>query len=176
MEVPVCYDPVFALDLDEVSSLTKVTKQDVQKLHSTSKHSVLMVGFSPGQPYIGGLDPKLSVPRRATPRTAVSLFALRCRAPIRSAASSSARACPSGQMRIDCRPPRRRRWFAACRPVKRHDEVVTCPGGGHVEKAYPFVERHLLVDGDPPLGRAREPFLGRDVEDEGDVGHGVADG
>jgi KipI family sensor histidine kinase inhibitor len=46
-----------------------VAKQDVQKLHATSKHLVLMVGFSPGQPYIGGLDPKLSVPRRATPRT-----------------------------------------------------------------------------------------------------------
>jgi KipI family sensor histidine kinase inhibitor len=28
-----------------------------------------MVGFSPGQPYIGGLDAKLSVPRRAAPRT-----------------------------------------------------------------------------------------------------------
>jgi KipI family sensor histidine kinase inhibitor len=28
-----------------------------------------MVGFSPGQPYIGGLDVRLSVPRRATPRT-----------------------------------------------------------------------------------------------------------
>ena len=69
VEVPVCYDPVFALDLDEVSSSTRVAKQDVQKLHSSSKHLVLMVGFSPGQPYIGGLDPKLSVPRRATPRT-----------------------------------------------------------------------------------------------------------
>jgi KipI family sensor histidine kinase inhibitor len=69
VEVPVCYDPVFALDLEEVSSLTKVTKQEIQKLHAKSRHFVLMVGFSPGQPYIGGLDPKLSVPRRATPRT-----------------------------------------------------------------------------------------------------------
>jgi len=69
VEVPVCYEPVFALDLEEVSALTKVAKQDVQKLHATSKHVVLMVGFSPGQPYIGGLDQKLSVPRRATPRT-----------------------------------------------------------------------------------------------------------
>ena len=69
VEVPVCYDPVFALDVEEVSSLTKVAMQDVQKLHATSKHRVLMVGFSPGQPYIGGLDPKLSVPRRPTPRT-----------------------------------------------------------------------------------------------------------
>jgi KipI family sensor histidine kinase inhibitor len=68
VEVPVCYDPVFALDLEEVSSLTRVPKQDVQKLHAASKHSVLMVGFAPGQPYIGGLDAKLSVPRRASPR------------------------------------------------------------------------------------------------------------
>ena len=69
VEVPVCYDPDFALDLEEVSSQTRVAKQDVQKLHAGSKHRVLMVGFSPGQPYIGGLDAKLSVPRRATPRT-----------------------------------------------------------------------------------------------------------
>lgn len=69
VEVPVCYEPVFALDLEEISSLTRVAKQDVQKLHAGSKHLVLMVGFSPGQPYIGGLDPRLSVPRRATPRT-----------------------------------------------------------------------------------------------------------
>ncbi len=69
VDVPVCYDAVFALDLEEVSLVTRVAKQDVQKLHATSKHRVLMVGFSPGQPYVGGLDPKLSVPRRATPRT-----------------------------------------------------------------------------------------------------------
>ena len=69
VEVPVCYDPVFALDLEDVSSLTKVARQEVQKLHAKSKHFVLMVGFSPGQPYIGGLDARLSVPRRATPRT-----------------------------------------------------------------------------------------------------------
>ena len=30
-----------------------------------------MVGFSPGQPYIGGLDPRLALPRKATPRTRV---------------------------------------------------------------------------------------------------------
>ena len=69
VDVPVCYDPEFALDLEEVCSLTRVPKQDIQKIHAKSKHFVLMVGFSPGQPYIGGLDAKLSVPRRATPRT-----------------------------------------------------------------------------------------------------------
>ena len=69
VEVPVCYDPVYALDMEEVAAATKLSAQSIQKMHSSAKHWVLMVGFSPGQPYIGGLDPKLSVPRRATPRT-----------------------------------------------------------------------------------------------------------
>jgi inhibitor of KinA len=68
VEVPVCYDPQLALDLEEVASLTRLSPGNIQKLHTAAKHWVLMVGFSPGQPYIGGLDPKLSVPRRATPR------------------------------------------------------------------------------------------------------------
>jgi inhibitor of KinA len=69
VEVPVCYEPAFALDLEDVCARTKLSPEAVQKLHTSAKHSVLMVGFSPGQPYIGGLDSKLSVPRRATPRT-----------------------------------------------------------------------------------------------------------
>ena len=30
-----------------------------------------MLGFAPGQPYVGGLDSRLIVPRRSTPRTSV---------------------------------------------------------------------------------------------------------
>jgi len=72
IEVPVCYDPEFALDLDEVSSKTKIPPQEIVKRHAGGdEYRVLMVGFSPGHPYIGGLDPKLSVPRRATPRAQV---------------------------------------------------------------------------------------------------------
>lgn len=69
VEVPVCYDPAFGLDLQEVSEKTSIPPEEIQKRHARSQHQVLMVGFSPGQPYIGGLDPRLSVPRRATPRT-----------------------------------------------------------------------------------------------------------
>jgi KipI family sensor histidine kinase inhibitor len=69
VEVPVCYDAEFALDMEEISGKTKLSAAQIQKIHVSSRHFVLMVGFSPGQPYIGGLDPKLSVPRRATPRT-----------------------------------------------------------------------------------------------------------
>ena len=76
VEVPVCYEPFFAIDLDAVSAATTLSAQNIQKLHTSAKHWVLMVGFSPGQPYIGGLDPKLSVPRRATPRTRMPMGAV----------------------------------------------------------------------------------------------------
>jgi inhibitor of KinA len=69
VEVPVCYEPVFGLDLPDISERTSLSAEEIVKRHVKNEHWVLMVGFSPGQPYIGGLDPKLSVPRRATPRT-----------------------------------------------------------------------------------------------------------
>lgn len=71
VEVPVCYEGEFAPDLDAVAERTGLSVAEVVRRHAASEHRVLMVGFAPGHPYIGGLDPKLSVPRRATPRTRV---------------------------------------------------------------------------------------------------------
>jgi inhibitor of KinA len=71
VEVPVCYDPSLGIDLEEVARRTRLAPQEVARRHAEGEHRVLMVGFSPGQPYIGGLDPKLVVPRRAEPRTRV---------------------------------------------------------------------------------------------------------
>lgn len=71
IEVPVCYDTRYALDMGEVAERSGLTAAEIVRLHSRPEHRVLMVGFSPGQPYIGGLDAKLALPRRATPRTRV---------------------------------------------------------------------------------------------------------
>ena len=71
VEVPVCYDAEFAPDLAEVAERCKLTVADAIRMHAASPHRVLMVGFAPGHPYVGGLDEKLSVPRRATPRPLV---------------------------------------------------------------------------------------------------------
>lgn len=68
IDIPVCYDPPYALDLDEVASLTGLSPGEVVRAHVESAHRVLMIGFIPGHPYIGGLDPRLAAPRRATPR------------------------------------------------------------------------------------------------------------
>jgi KipI family sensor histidine kinase inhibitor len=71
LEVPVCYDEEFAPDLEEVAQKTRLSRDEVVRRHAASAFRVLMIGFAPGHPYIGGLDPKLAVPRRATPRAVV---------------------------------------------------------------------------------------------------------
>jgi inhibitor of KinA len=68
VEIPVCYEPPHALDLAEIAAATGLAPAEVVRAHVESPHRVLMIGFVPGQPYIGGLDPRLAVPRRATPR------------------------------------------------------------------------------------------------------------
>lgn len=71
VEVPVCYGGELGPDLDEVATACRVSPQEVIGLHSASPHVVYMLGFAPGFPYIGGLDDRLAVPRRSTPRTVI---------------------------------------------------------------------------------------------------------
>jgi len=68
IEIPVCYDPQFALDLDHVASQTKLTPMKVVDLHSTAEYRVSCIGFVPGFPFLAGLPKELATPRRATPR------------------------------------------------------------------------------------------------------------
>ncbi|HEY9448016.1 MAG TPA: 5-oxoprolinase subunit PxpB [Burkholderiales bacterium] len=71
VELPVCYEGELAPDIQEVAERCGLTVAEVARRHAGSSHRVLMVGFVPGHPYIGGLDPALCVPRRATPRQRV---------------------------------------------------------------------------------------------------------
>ena len=68
VELPVCYEPEFALDLEEVAKKAGAVAEEVASRHAAAEYRVLMVGFAPGHAYMGGLDPKLAVPRRASPR------------------------------------------------------------------------------------------------------------
>jgi inhibitor of KinA len=71
VEVPVCYDDEFAVDLDAVAQHTGLRKEDVVRLHSAAEYRVHCVGFTPGFPYLGGLPKELTTPRRSTPRVEV---------------------------------------------------------------------------------------------------------
>jgi KipI family sensor histidine kinase inhibitor len=68
VRIPICYETEFGLDLDEISQLTGLSTEEVVHRHQCSEFMVLMVGFAPGHPYLGGLAPSLSVPRRSAPR------------------------------------------------------------------------------------------------------------
>lgn len=72
IDIPVCYQPAFAPDLAAVAEQSGLTPAEVVDRHTAALQPVLMIGFAPGFPYIGGLDPRLAtVPRRATPRARV---------------------------------------------------------------------------------------------------------
>ena len=68
VEIPVCYDPEFALDLDHVADHARMSPKEIVDLHSAAEYRVNCIGFTPGFPYLTGLPGKLATPRRATPR------------------------------------------------------------------------------------------------------------
>ena len=71
IEIPVCYDPEFALDLDHVADHAQITPREVVDLHSGAEYRVSCIGFVPGFPFLAGLPQELATPRRATPRKAI---------------------------------------------------------------------------------------------------------
>jgi inhibitor of KinA len=68
IEVPVCYDPEFGVDIDDVARRANISPSEVIDLHSTAEYRVACIGFVPGFPFLTGLPKKLATPRRAVPR------------------------------------------------------------------------------------------------------------
>lgn len=67
MRVPVCYEPEFGIDLENVAKATRLTPEDVIQHHSFPVYKVWMIGFMPGFPYLGELSQTLQIPRKPTP-------------------------------------------------------------------------------------------------------------
>ena len=64
-EIPVIYD---GPDLARVAETSSLSLEEVCQRHAAPIYRVYMIGFSPGFPYLGGLDPKLHTPRLSSPR------------------------------------------------------------------------------------------------------------
>ena len=58
-------------DLDEVAQMLGIAREEVIRRHTGSEYSVAFTGFAPGFAYLVGLDPRLELPRRVTPRPRV---------------------------------------------------------------------------------------------------------
>ena len=58
-------------DLDSVAQHTGLTTREVIQLHTQVEYTVVFLGFSRGFPYLSGLDRRLWLPRRDSPRARV---------------------------------------------------------------------------------------------------------
>ena len=69
--IPVCYEPEFGLDLELISKTNNLKISDIIQLHTSPIYTVYFTGFLPGFLYLGGLDEKLQISRKSSPRMKV---------------------------------------------------------------------------------------------------------
>jgi KipI family sensor histidine kinase inhibitor len=66
--IPVCYDARLGQDLEVLPNRLGMSLDQLIGLHTQQVYSVFMLGFLPGQPYLGELPKELRLPRRDSPR------------------------------------------------------------------------------------------------------------
>jgi inhibitor of KinA len=72
VEIPVCYDAEFGPDQADVADHTRLSVEEVVRVHSGAIYRVCFLGFTAGFAYLGGMPEVLHTPRLATPRRAVA--------------------------------------------------------------------------------------------------------
>lgn len=71
VEIPVCYGGEYGQDLSDVAAHAGLSEDEVVRIHSSRDYLIYMLGFLPGFPYLGGLDPRIATPRLSTPRVRI---------------------------------------------------------------------------------------------------------
>ena len=71
INIPVCYDKEFGIDLSYLANEKNLSVEDVIQLHTTKVYRVYMIGFLPGFAYMGEVDQKIQIPRKENPRTKI---------------------------------------------------------------------------------------------------------
>lgn len=69
--IPAVYGGEYGPDLESVAELKGLSSVEVVKRHSQASYRVYFLGFMPGFPYLGGLDPSIAAPRLPSPRVRV---------------------------------------------------------------------------------------------------------
>jgi len=67
--IPICYN--YELDLKNIVKELKLSKEEIINYHLNTTFFIYMIGFVPGHPFMGDLNPKLFLNRLKTPRVKV---------------------------------------------------------------------------------------------------------
>ena len=73
VRIPVCYGGELGPDLGAVADFSQLDEAGVVALHTARTYRVFMLGFVPGFAYLGTVDDRIAMPRRATPRVRVPI-------------------------------------------------------------------------------------------------------
>ncbi|MBR92069.1 MAG: allophanate hydrolase [Dehalococcoidia bacterium] len=68
IDIPVKYGGKYGPDINFVADYCKISREKLIELHTGVDYRVYMIGFSPGFPYLGGMNYKLVCPRVKKPR------------------------------------------------------------------------------------------------------------
>lgn len=71
LTIPTIYGGKYGPDLAYVAEFHSLSVQQVIERHTAREYPVYMMGFTPGFPYLGGMDSEIATPRLVTPRTHV---------------------------------------------------------------------------------------------------------
>ena len=71
IEIPVCYEEPFCLDLKYISEKLKISNEEFINKHLSGDYFVYMTGFIAGMPFFGDLSKDLYLNRLKTPRVRV---------------------------------------------------------------------------------------------------------
>ncbi len=71
LEIPVVYGGESGPDIEDLCRELGMSIDEFITLHTSGEYRVDMLGFTPGFAFVGGLDKRLSVPRRKEPRQRV---------------------------------------------------------------------------------------------------------
>lgn len=71
IEIPVLYGGQYGPDIQNVADYNNLRVEEVIQLHTSGKYLIYMLGFTPGFPYLGGMDKRIACPRLSSPRTKI---------------------------------------------------------------------------------------------------------
>ena len=68
IEIPVCFQKEYALDLEFVAADKNLSAAKVVEIFLSKIYRVYMLGFLPGFSYMGEVDKRIAAPRKSSPR------------------------------------------------------------------------------------------------------------